>query len=84
MSARIEKWRCAICSEIATGAELLRAPSPFDPEDELCGCPHCKSAEGFAEICEIGDCEREATCGGPSLDGVYRRTCGAHADWIRK
>lgn len=82
MSAR--KWRCECCSEVVADDELLYAPSPFDPDDQLVGCPECRSAEGFAELCEIEGCLRGATCGGPSSDGVYRRTCSEHADWLRK
>lgn len=78
------KWQCETCDAVSKHAELLRAPSPFDATDELVGCPACKSAEGFVELCEVDVCLRAATCGGPGRDGVYRRTCSTHADWLRK
>ena len=76
------RWQCDSCNAVSLEAELLRAPSPFDPDDELVGCPTCKSCEGFTELCEIDGCEMPATCGGP-VGGIYRRTCGPHAEWIR-
>lgn len=78
----VSKWQCKCCDAVVFDSEFLRAPSPFDPTDELVGCPHCKSAEGFVELCEIDGCHRAASCGGPGADGVYRRTCGAHAVWL--
>lgn len=80
----IKRWECEICNLISTTDELLRAPSPFDPEDELIGCPGCKSAGGFTGLCEIETCKRAASCGGPASDGVYRQTCGEHADWLKR
>lgn len=80
----IKSWECLTCSLISDTEELLRAPSPFDPEDVLVGCPGCKSTEGFTGLCEIEACNRAASCGGPGADGVYRQTCGEHADWLRK
>lgn len=77
-------WRCEFCMAVSVESKLLRGPNPFDAEDELIGCPSCKSVEGFIELCEIEGCLNGATCGGPGSDGVYRRTCGDHADWLRK
>lgn len=79
-----QRWECENCNAVSLEHELLRAPSPFDQDDELIGCPVCKSCEGFTELCEMPDCEKPATCGGAFADGVYRRTCGQHADWLRK
>lgn len=76
-------WRCECCSVVSADTGLLRAPSPFDPDDELVGCPSCKQTEGFIELCEIDGCLKGATCGGPGEDGIYRRTCGNHAYWLR-
>lgn len=78
------KWQCVCCAAVSVESELLRAPSPFDASDELVGCPACKSAEGFVELCEMDGCLRGATCGGPGEDGIYRRTCSPHAYWLRK
>lgn len=78
------KWQCEFCAAVSVESELLTAPNPFNQTDELIGCPVCKSVEGFIELCEIEGCTKGATCGGPGNDGVYRRTCGPHADWLRK
>jgi hypothetical protein len=81
MSVRVSKWKCRDCKKVSTGAELLRAPSPFDPEDILAGCPHCKSCEGFSEMCDQPGCDKDASCGWSSPNG-YRRTCYNH--WTRE
>mgnify|MGYP001188598977 CR=1 FL=1 len=80
----VKRWKCDRCQAVSLLPELLRAPSPFDPDDELIGCPACKRCEGFTALCETPDCEKPATCGGTFEDGVYRHTCGHHADWLRK
>jgi hypothetical protein len=79
----MRRWECEVCETISARKDLLSAPNPFDDREEILGCPQCKSVEGFTAICEIEACTKEATCGGPSSDGVYRSTCGAHADWLR-
>jgi len=76
----MKQWRCQNCKQITLGASLLTARSPFDAEDTLTGCPICRRAEGFDEICDEPGCERDASWGfpaGPEFGG-YRRTCHAH------
>ena len=79
-----KRWECDTCNTVSLEQDLLRAPSPFDSDEELVGCPVCKSCDGFTELCELADCEKPATCGGPGEDGIYRRTCVAHAAWLHK
>lgn len=79
-----KRWKCECCDEVSTCSELLTALSPFDPEDTLTGCPHCLAVNGFDLLCATDGCMKLATCGGPSADGVYRQTCGDHADWLRR
>jgi hypothetical protein len=69
------KWVCAECDW--HGAHYLTAPSPFDPEHTLIGCPHCKAVDSLRLACDEKDCWREVTCGTPTADG-YLRTCGKH------
>lgn len=72
-----KKWRCEYCGTITLQDDLLEAPSPFDPQDTLWGCPNCKSAEGFDEICDEPGCKNETCCGVPTEKG-YRRVCHEH------
>jgi hypothetical protein len=69
------KWVCAECGWY--GTHFLTAPSPFDPEHILIGCPSCKSVDTLRLACDEKDCWCEVTCGTPTADG-YLRTCGMH------
>lgn len=71
-----EKVICE-CGWRGLAADMLRAPNPFDPSDELNGCPHCKQPETLLVACDEPGCWRETSCGTPTPDG-YRRTCGQH------
>jgi hypothetical protein len=57
--------------------EILRAANPFDPEDDVCGCPRCKSVDSTVYACDEPGCWKDASCGTPTEAG-YRSTCGAH------
>ena len=69
------RWLCQDCGTVTADADLLRAPSPFDSEKEMSGCPKCKFHDAFAAACEI--CDKRA-CGGRNVDGVYQMLCGYH------
>jgi hypothetical protein len=71
---------CRSCGWIGDDAELLRAPSPFDVADTICGCPQCKAVNDVVNACDEPGCAREATCGFPDPGG-YRRTCVEHVKW---
>jgi hypothetical protein len=59
-------------------SQLLRAPNPFDPLDEVTACPNCKTLEGTTQhACDEPGCWKEVTCGTPTPNG-YRSTCGQH------
>lgn len=78
MSERIYKTVCHCCDWRGMASDLLRAPSPFDPTDELVACPNCKQLDELIVACDEDGCWREATCGTP-VDGGYRQTCFDHA-----
>lgn len=58
-------------------ADLLRAPSPFDPETEITACPKCKEIGGCMVACQVEECWKEATCGINTPDG-YKHVCYEH------
>lgn len=62
-----------------TVKQVLRAQSPFDPEQEITACPNCKDDENLKAACDIEGCWNEATCGTPVPDARrYVRVCGEH------
>ena len=67
------------CGKISIEKNLLRAPNPFDEGDFIIGCPFCKAACDFYEICYEPGCEMVATYGFVAEDGEYRRTCLRHS-----
>lgn len=78
---------CGVCDMEVMQKDMLHAPSPFDPEETLIGCPHCKvcSGEGsWDEQCEVEGCGRGATCGTPLKGGGYLRCCGIHYREVQK
>lgn len=73
-----QRWICQSCQWNGGDAELLAAPNPFDTEDKIVGCPHCKAVNEIVSACDEPGCKRESSCGFPTPGG-YRRTCGQHA-----
>lgn len=71
------RWLCQECNVISFRSGLLRAPSPFDPDDVLTGCPSCRSIGPFDPICDVAKCRASTTCGTPTPTG-YRFTCSKH------
>ena len=82
--AEFRVWECKLCNARTPEPALLRAQSPFDPDDTLTGCPECKQCDdGFALLCDEPGCTSEAGCGWPTGDesdvwGGYRNTCYKH------
>ena len=74
------RCKCQSCDWIGDDSEILCAPSPFDAEDTIYGCPNCGAVDGIVNACDEPGCNRNATCGWPSPDG-YRRTCGKHMQY---
>lgn len=66
------------CQWHGQSEEALTAPNPFDPEESIEGCPHCKSVDSLQMACDEPDCWLEVTCGTPTPSG-YRQTCHKHA-----
>ena len=71
------KWKCRRCSWRSEKPSFLYAPNPFDPDDEIAGCPQCKMVDCFECVCDVPDCWELQSCGFPTPTG-YRQTCGKH------
>jgi hypothetical protein len=74
------KLICEECGWLGQDSEMLKAPSPFDPEHTIVGCPRCREVETLVVACDEPGCSAKVTCGTPTPDG-YRNTCGKHAPW---
>jgi hypothetical protein len=66
------------CLWRGTEDQVLKAPSPFEPDVECWGCPDCKEINTMVGVCDEPGCWQETSCGTPTKDGGYRRTCGKH------
>ena len=71
------KFKCKECSWHGMDSELLHAPNPFDIDELVVGCPHCKSVDSMVLVCDEPGCWLEVSCGTPTQKG-YRSTCGEH------
>lgn len=65
------------CGWHGTSDEVLQAPNPFDPKDELWGCPKCKQVNLLYLACDEPECWEMVQCGTPTPTG-YRQTCWRH------
>jgi hypothetical protein len=73
------EWGCKECHWIGRQSTMLVGTHPFLPNEQVLGCPTCKSIDSFWEVCDEPGCRQEATCGWPTVVN-YRRTCGHHYD----
>lgn len=72
------EYFCKNCGTLVDAPKLLRAKSPFDDNDIISGCPHCKSIDCFILVCDEVGCVEEHTCGFHVDGGKYRFTCHKH------
>lgn len=74
--------RKIICDEIRcdwrgyVGEELI-AVNPFDLDEDIRGCPQCKSINTIVYACDEPGCWNRASGGEPYKDG-YRWYCYKH------
>lgn len=73
----MKKMKCQECGVAFAAAERLMAVNPFDAEEQIFGCPSCKSVDCFAAVCDEPGCTLEVSCGTPTPNG-YRSTCSKH------
>lgn len=57
--------------------QVLRATHPFEPQEEVWGCPKCRDIGTLKSVCDAPHCTQFYTCGWPSPKG-YRQTCFEH------
>lgn len=75
------KCFCRECDWRGTWGDVLKAPNPFAPEEEIMGCPDCKAVDDtLRTACYETGCWKEASCGSPYPDGVYRWSCYKHGN----
>ena len=80
-----QDWRCEECGQASEQSKILTAPNPFDPADTIFGCPNCKEVGSFRQVCQVKDCEDDATCGSPLFRGFrYAFLCGKHFGEAKK
>lgn len=73
----MNKRVCNECNWRGTKKEILFAPNPFKPDENISGCPNCKEINSLFIACDELDCWERATCGTPT-NKKYRITCGKH------
>jgi hypothetical protein len=66
------------CNWIGDSSETLKAPNPFNPNDELSACPKCKEMGVIQPACDEPGCGQFASFGTPTPSG-YRWVCHEHA-----
>ena len=84
MPSRI--YRCDDCGKRAPEGEWLtvHVPHPKAGEEPVGAsqCPECGELNSLTNMCDEPGCRSEASCGWPTPDGSYRRTCGEHYNKI--
>ena len=72
-------WKCENlkCNWTGTERQMLRAPNPFEPNDELTCCPSCREINTMRPACDEPGCTDFGPCGTP-VHGGYRWTCFRH------
>jgi hypothetical protein len=73
----LSKVECKECHWQGQLSQVLKAENPFEPGQEIHGCPECRSPCSFEYCCEWHDCWKPASSGTPSKDG-YKHTCFDH------
>ena len=63
------------CGWSGKSDDKLVAPNPFNPAEDIVGCPGCFEVNTLVYACDV--CQKRACCGTPTEDG-YRWTCSKH------
>ena len=74
------KFICESCCSIVFAEDRMWADNPFQPGDEISGCPQCNGVECFKTACQFDGCKNEGTGGYPGGNGFrYFWACHKHA-----
>ena len=73
----MSKWTCEECGKECADGQVLRAPNPFKPDEEISGCPNCLEVESLAAACCVDGCG-EPMAGGMLIDSEYVWLCQKH------
>jgi len=79
-----ERCLCNGCGRVLLISDLLRAASPFKPDEQVLGCPRCRQhMEGFKRLCNVPMCHEDI--GRRGLGPIDERgwMCDTHSgEWI--
>ena len=70
MSFNPRKIICEECTWIGETWQLLRAKNPFAQNEEITGCPGCKSIDCFLRLCDEPGCKNRVSSGFPTPSEV--------------
>jgi len=75
----MKKVKCDVrrCGWQGADDDVLTGKNPFDYDDEIIGCPKCKSIDSIIPVCDEDGCWERASCGTPTK-ARYRNTCWLH------
>lgn len=77
--------RCTACHTVVSESQMLRKPNPFDPREDLEGCPSCKAPFTGHFICEVSGCYAASVAGDLCAeDGKYRFLCHEHSQELHR
>ena len=77
-------FRCTTnnCGWQGLFAETLHAPNPFEPDNEVIGCPKCEKGNSLSRMCDEPGCRDNAEWVGPDPKVLgSRHTCGRHVSF---
>ena len=78
------KYKCARwrCGWFGRESDLLKAPHPFEPGEEVWGCPRCHEI-GYERACDEEGCWNRGDCGTPT-ENSYKWLCSKHYQLLSK
>jgi len=71
------RWYCEECREVSSDSEILKKKSPFNPDEEITGCPNCLCVNTLVGACDFTGCGLPSSAGAV-FDNEYRRLCSHH------
>jgi hypothetical protein len=75
----IDKWICLHCRFIGAFDAFEQVEDPGELGNWWTVCPSCRTPEQVTSACDEPGCNREGSCGFPTPEGGYRRTCFDHS-----